>query len=286
MAAPPLPITLTPYERRYRQAARDLMFRNYQVHTHLDWSESDHWLEGNPAPTRLAWQRGRLVGLLAAAPPLNQSTWIRLAAIHDDVMAEPVLQAMWESLSPELRALGVEIVAFLGMRDWVADKLPALGFRYQEDVVTLRRASRQLPNPPLNAMHIRAFVPGDLDTITHIDQAAFTLPWQLSLDEIRQAARMAAICAVALLDETIVGYQLSTFYYEGGHLARLAVLPDRQGAGVGSTLVNDLIHRFARRGIYGITVNTQSTNSRSHRLYTRFDFHPNGYNLPVWTIRL
>ncbi len=286
MAAPPIPLTLTRYERRYRQAVRDLMFRNYQVHTHLDWYDTDHWLNNSSVPMRLAWQRGRLVGLLAASTPLNHSSWIRLAAIHDQVNAESVRYALWQALLADLHALRVQQVAVLILRDWIADMLPALGFHYQEDVVTLRRTSRQLPEPPSNPIYIRSFMPDDLDTIVHIDQAAFSPPWQLSLEEIRQATRMAAVCTVALQAETVVGYQLSTYYYEGGHLARLAVAPGAQGTGVGSLLLSDLIHRFARRGIYAITVNTQSSNDRSKHLYTRFDFLPTNYNLAVWTISL
>jgi ribosomal protein S18 acetylase RimI-like enzyme len=286
MAAPPVPITLTHYERRYRQAVRDLMFRNYQVHTHLDWYDTDDWLNYTSMPMRLAWQRGRLVGLLAASTPLNHSSWIRLAAIHDQASAESVLYALWQALLADFHALRVQQVAVLILRDWIADMLPPLGFQYQEDVVTLRRVSRQLPELPLSQVHIRSFISDDLGTIASIDQAAFSPPWQLSLDEIRQATRMAAICTVALQAETIVGYQLSTFYYEGGHLARLAVAPGAQGMGVGGLLLSDLVHRFARRGIYAITVNTQSRNERSRHLYTRFNFQPNGYNLAVWTASL
>jgi ribosomal protein S18 acetylase RimI-like enzyme len=84
----------------------------------------------------------------------------------------------------------------------------------------------------------------------------------------------------------MVGYQLSTFYYEGGHLARLAVAPHAQATGVGNLLLADLIQRFARRGIYAITVNTQSSNERSTRLYTRYDFAPTGYNLAMWMTNL
>jgi ribosomal-protein-alanine N-acetyltransferase len=262
------------------------MFRNYQVHTHLDWYDTDHWLNHASVPIRLAWQHGRLVGLMAASTPLNQSSWIRLAAVHDQVNAEAVLYALWQTLLADLRALSVQQVAVLILRDWIADMLLVLGFHYQEDVVTLRRASRQLPELPLNEFHIRSFVPDDLNSIARIDQAAFAPPWQLSMEEIRQATRMAAICTVALQADAIVGYQLSTFYYEGGHLARLAVAPGAQGTGVGGLLLSDLVHRFARRGIYAITVNTQSSNDRSRHLYSRLNFHPTGYNLPVWTASL
>jgi ribosomal-protein-alanine N-acetyltransferase len=262
------------------------MFRNYQIHTHLDWYDTDDWLNYTSVPMQLAWQRGRLVGLLAASTPLNHSSWIRLAAIHDQVNAESVMYVLWQALLADLHELGVQQVAVLILRDWIADMLPALGFHYQEDVVTLRRASRQLPELPTSDIQIRSFMPHDFDAIAQIDEAAFTPPWQLSLNEIRQATRMAAVCTVALQSDSLVGYQLSTFYYEGGHLARLAVAPVAQGTGVGRLLLGDLIQRFARRGIYAITVNTQSSNYRSTHLYTRFSFVPTGYNLAVWTTNL
>jgi ribosomal protein S18 acetylase RimI-like enzyme len=90
------------------------------------------------------------------------------------------------------------------------------------------------------------------------------------------------ICTVAERDSAIIGYQLSTLYFDGGHLARLAVHPSAQGGGVGAALLHDLIQRFMRRGVGSITVNTQASNTRSQRLYQRFGFERNGYDLPVW----
>lgn len=63
---------------------------------------------------------------------------------------------------------------------------------------------------------------------------------------------------------------------------RLAVLPQVQGQRVGAALLHDLITRFARRSIHLMSVNTQSSNSRSRALYTRFGFRPNGYDLPYF----
>jgi ribosomal protein S18 acetylase RimI-like enzyme len=80
----------------------------------------------------------------------------------------------------------------------------------------------------------------------------------------------------------MVGYQLSTTFRSTGHLARLAVLPSMQGQGVGSALLDDMIRRFGRHDILTVTVNTQSGNYRSQRLYHHYGFRRNGYDLPVW----
>ncbi len=80
----------------------------------------------------------------------------------------------------------------------------------------------------------------------------------------------------------IVGYQLSTLYFDGAHLARLAISPVAQGKGVARALLSDVLTRFDRRGVRTMTVNTQSSNLRSQRLYTGYGFERNGYDLPVW----
>ena len=91
---------------------------------------------------------------------------------------------------------------------------------------------------------------------------------------------------MAVQNDAIIGYQISTVYRDGAHLARLAVDPAVQGQGVGKALLADTLRRFFRRGVYSMTVNTQASNGRSQRLYHQFNFERNGNDLPVWSIRL
>jgi ribosomal-protein-alanine N-acetyltransferase len=279
-------LTLTPYQRRYLQPIRDLLFRSHSVHTHLDWHETDQWLESQQVPMRLAWQNGRLVGVLATSLPLNDTCWIRLAAVQDNADQTGILSALWNDLLPELRGLGVRLAALLAVRDWITDFAPNLAFHYVEDIVTLARSSRMIPDLPPHHLTLRPAETPDLDNMSYIDQAAFSPPWQLASDELRQAYRISASCIVALQDTQIVGYQLSTLYFDGAHLARLAVLPDMQGQGIGGVLLDDLLRRFFRRGVFSMTVNTQASNLHSQHLYRRYGFRPNGYDLPYWTATL
>jgi len=280
------PLTITPYQRRYLRQVRDLLFHSQSVHTHLDWHETDHWIDSQTVPMRLAWQNGRLTGLLATSNPLNDTCWIRLAAVHDHVNQGALLRAMWDDLRPELRAQGVRLAALLAVRDWITDYAPDLGFHYVEDIITLARAGQNLPEPRPHRLTIRAAEPYDLETLARVDQVAFAPPWQLALDELRQAYRISASCMVALQEGAIVGYQLSTLYFDGAHLARLAVLPQVQGKGVGGALLRDVLSRFFRRGVYSMTLNTQASNLQSQQLYRRFGFRPNGYDLPYWSATL
>ena len=279
--------TVTPYTRRDRHLVHDLIFRSYRTHTHLDWQETDQWLENEGLPILLAWQHGKLIGLLGASFPMDGTCWIRLAAISDNADADRVFGLLWEALSAELTQIGVHTVALLLLRDWLLPLVMPIGFRFVEEIVTLRRADQ--PLPPITTAgdwELKQCRPEDIPAIAQVDQAAFTPPWQMTLAEVRQAVRVSAYCTVAVRCNQILGYQLSTMYFDGAHLARLAVDPAAQGMGIAASLVADLIRRFARRSVFTVTVNTQSSNTRSQQLYERFGFRRNGYDLPVWMVTL
>ena len=264
----------------------DLLFHSARVHTHLDWHDPDGWLDSYEPLMRLSWDGERLVGLVAASVPLNHTCWIRLAAVDDRVAGQAVLADLWAGLRADLRACGAESASLLIINDWLLRYIPDLGFRYEEEVVTLRRTGWNIPPLARSSVVVRSTELTDLERIVPVDQSAFTAPWQLSLTDLRQAYRIAAHCTVALLDGAIVGYQLSTTFRSTGHLARLAVLPSIQGQGVGSALLDDLIRRYWRHDIQTVTVNTQSGNLRSQRLYHHYGFRRNGYDLAVWKATL
>jgi ribosomal protein S18 acetylase RimI-like enzyme len=51
-------------------------------------------------------------------------------------------------------------------------------------------------------------------------------------------------------------------------------------------LLHHLVQTLNKRGVRSITVNTQDSNVRSQRLYQRYGFERNGFDLPVWQMRL
>jgi ribosomal protein S18 acetylase RimI-like enzyme len=277
-------ITTTPYDRRYQDAVGDLLFHSYQLHTHLDWYEAIDWLQRFRVPARLAWQGDRLAGVMAVSQPLNGALWLRVVALHDQAPAHAVMAALWQDLLPEIQQLPASTISVLIPRNWIKNFLRELDFGFVEDVVTMERSGTMLPQLRPDSITVRAIQPGDLQVLTALDQAAFDPPWQMTFDEIRAAQRMAAQATAAELDGQLVGYQVSTVYEDGAHLARLAVDPTFQGRGIGSRLLHDVLERFLNRRIRTMTVNTQASNIRSQDLYRRFGFRRNGYDLPVWSL--
>ncbi len=69
-------------------------------------------------------------------------------------------------------------------------------------------------------------------------------------------------------------------------MARLAVLPEEQGHGVGAALVADLILHMQEAGGSKVTVNTQADNAASLALYGRLGFRRTGERYPVYTLQI
>jgi [ribosomal protein S18]-alanine N-acetyltransferase len=286
---PPPAFTITQYSRRHRADVRDLLQRHYYSHIHLDWHDVEHWLESEHAPIRLAWDGRDLVGVLAMSAPLHDAVWVRLAGAADHYDAHAILSALWDDLLPELRVLRVKQAAMLMIRDWAIRYLEPLGFRFLEQIITLRRSDRTPPPlAQISGVTVRISREGDLDAITMVDQCAFLPPWQMTHHDLRQAERSAANCTVAVETDThrVIGYQISTLYFDGAHLARLAVDPAFQGRGIGRALLSGVLNSFARRGTFAMTVNTQESNLHSQQLYTSVGFARNSYDLPVYHIEI
>lgn len=276
-------LTVTPYERRDRQTVLDLLYGSFQTHLHLDWYSAEYWLETMPL-LRLAWKGSRLAGVMGASEPMFGTTWLRMIVVRDYLPTRVVLIALWDSLKRELRTQGLESAWLLIANDWLADFASVIGFRRRELVVTLHRRGDLLPVPRLTPFPItlRPAELEDVATMTRVDQAAFAPPWQLTHSDLWQATRQAAICTTAWDRDTMIGYQLSTRHREAGHLARLAVLPQTQGQGVGGALVHQMLATFLNRGVQTVTVNTQRSNEQSQRVYRAYGFERNGYDMPVW----
>ncbi|GAB4546744.1 MAG: hypothetical protein OHK0023_06840 [Anaerolineae bacterium] len=278
-----LALEILPFSRQYRRDVLRLIDdRATWLHVHLDWHSVDDWINDPNVPIFVAVQARRIVGVMAATPPESGGVWLRLAAIHSEFHLGNALEALWRMLRAKLVALGGREVAILALHPWIAQYLPLLGFRYLEDIVTLRRSSPEVPQPLHTAVRVRHVDWRSAEVATEIDHAAFDPLWRLPYSAIRQAARVAASFTLAELDGRAVGYQMTTLHGDTLHLARLAVRPSLQGSGIGGALLSEMLEAFKQRGVMHGTVNTQATNLRSRRLYMRYGFLPNGYDMPCY----
>jgi ribosomal-protein-alanine N-acetyltransferase len=285
-AAPGISVRL--FERRDLTPLRNLTFYNFHIHSHLDWQTVYEYLQSDPGNVWVAARRGRVVAVIGISQPVGGACWIRLMAVDDDEDPAEILDSLWKTATDDLRAKA-RTVALLVMQDWTYDWARTVGFRYMEKIVTLHRSLKEPPpvEPPLDRrVPVYPLEYEDLRAVHAVDDAAFAAPWRLTRSELRLGMRVSTYSTLVLLNNTIVGYQISTTHGMNGHLARLGVAPTCQGRGIGGELVYNMVSHFLNRRVSSLSVNTQETNLRSQRLYQRFGFVRNGYDLPVWHYKL
>lgn len=284
-----------------RRAAREdaaaiqhLLRESPYTHVHVDWRMPGDWL-GEPGflvTVRLSDRSGRFdrflarpaiaTSCLAVAADPPPAAWVRVAAVsrHDGL---PELQALFDRL---LEALPQDIdeIAWFLTDAWPEAWFLALGFLRATDVITYRKDDLTLPPvAEVPGLSLRTVMPEDMPALERMEADAFEPRWRHSADGLQRAAAQSVSFDVAELDGVPAGFQFSTRGRYGAHLARMTVARELQGRGIGAVLLREAILGYRSRGLHHVTLNTQSENFASQKLYTRFGFELSGPSFPVWT---
>jgi ribosomal protein S18 acetylase RimI-like enzyme len=275
-------ITVRPVSEGDRQRLANLIHFEPLVHRHLDWRPPLEWI--GAVPYWVAEQRHELAAALACPPDPPWIAWIRLFAVSGSLPASRAWQALWPEARAQLLAeTQATVAAAIPLQRWFRSLLERDDFTFTHSVLVLAWSDGDLPpSRDTHSARIRAMQPEDLQPVLEVDQLAFGQVWQNSLDGLELAYRQSAVATVAESEGRLVGYQISTATSLGGHLARLAVLPEMQGRGIGYELLAHLLSEFKRRGAHSVTVNTQHDNHVSLALYQKAGFRPNGEEYPVY----
>jgi [ribosomal protein S18]-alanine N-acetyltransferase len=289
LASRPLDVAwLTPAE--YPWLFRQIQ-RAPRRHLHLDWQLLPELLRDEDCRCRASHEGTDIRAVIAAtlhrSPYYAQETaWLRLILPSTSTPGDRPLERTWETLRADLHAGGVAHIGLLALEPWVEIPARRWGFTHTNTVITLKRSRGLTPEPPAPPLRIREVGESDLDAVADLDARAFAPTWHHNRLALQTASRQAATFTVLESNHELLGYQLSTWHLSSGHLARLAIRPDRQGQGLGALLVAEMLRFFAARSITTITVNTQADNLSSQRLYRRLGFEPTDHSVAYWSIDL
>jgi len=273
-------LTVRPARRSDSPAINQMLQSSLHSHLHLDWRPATNWI--GHATAFVAESRYGLVGCLICPADPPPAAWVRAAAANDGGPPAGVMQPLFDACLPALAAQGIATLSAMPTEPWLPPILDELGFAIVERVESWGKVGLKSPRRGSPEVQVRPARRPDITHLAHIAQAAFAPRWQLGAETLALAWQQAATFSVAEQGKSKVGFQISLARGEQAHLVHLTVHPAAQGRGVGSRLLADALNRYATLGLTHVSLNTQSNNTASHRLYKAFGFQRVSSPLPVW----
>lgn len=129
---------------------------------------------------------------------------------------------------------------------------------------------------------LAAMTSGHVDAVMAIDSRVYARPWTRSM-WIKEIEDVDRPHLVALDELEVVGHAGSMYALDEVHLTTVAVLPQRQGEGIASSLVLALLDEAVRAGSSSATLEVRAADRRTQRLYSRFGFSPAGVRRGYYT---
>jgi ribosomal protein S18 acetylase RimI-like enzyme len=264
-----------------RQQLANIIHFETRVHRHLDWRAPMDWI--GYEPFLIAESERGIFAALVCPPDPEKVAWIRLFVVATPNSVADAWQTLWTAAHDFLAQYSGTTVAAIPLQQWFQPLLENSKFYQSHRVVLLSwQRGSEIPAPNSGPIKIRPMTFEDLSVVTRIDAAAFGLIWRNSFDSVCLSFHQSTLATLAEDEEGIKGYQISTASPMGGHLARLAVLPEFQSRGIGYALARDALDQFEQRGALRVTVNTQEENLHSLSLYARLGFRMTGEKYPVY----
>jgi ribosomal protein S18 acetylase RimI-like enzyme len=137
----------------------------------------------------------------------------------------------------------------------------------------------RLPNLDPNRFELRFSSmsvedPDSLAELMELDHVSFPWLWWNSEEEFRNYGHSRGVMIYGARDAQgeLVSYVGVTKFRSWGHLDRIAVLPERQGQGIGLESLEWAVYALGVSGARRIGLSTQARNERSRRLYERYGF--------------
>jgi ribosomal-protein-alanine N-acetyltransferase len=264
----------------------DRIIRSRQrVHKHLDWRGP---LNRISEPPFLIMQReNRIIGALSCPPDPPTTAWIQLFLST----GEDSTKVVWETLLNEAiiyhQGTSAKQIMAIPILPWFSHLILESGFEEVSKVIVMnldiKNHSKKINCPEIE---IRNMKKGDLKDLEVLDRESFNPIWHNTLKSLEEAFRRSYLASVALEENKIIGYQISTISSRSVHLARLAVSPDNQTRGIGSALLTNLIDQIRLNNREVLSVNTQQNNLYSRNLYKKFGFQETNEFFPVFGYKI
>jgi ribosomal protein S18 acetylase RimI-like enzyme len=225
-----------------------------------------------------------MAAALMASPDGLGTAWLHLFATDSPPGAPFAWSKLWPEAKKQLAGLPLSTVWAMTSQPWLLNLLKESGFSERGTVIAYCQQPLKLWLVPDTFEQISPLQEADLPAVERLDRSAFAPPWQMDSDALRETLNRSLLAAAYRSEERLAGYFMAVATTHGVHLTRLAVDPRDQSRGIGRALTTYLLNYFHRQSAPWITVNTQSDNRRSRRLYRSMGFSEMRDSYPVLRI--
>jgi ribosomal protein S18 acetylase RimI-like enzyme len=183
----------------------------------------------------------------------------------------PLSAAFVDSCLDRLRARGFTYVVTSALSAEECSGFLRAGFDVQEELELLAHDLSAIPSV---RHRLRRPWPSDRPRVLEVDAIAFDAFWRLhqgGLDDALGATPKVRFRVHGRRDR-LDGYVIGGRGAGTGYVQRLAVHPSARGAGLGRSMVADVLRWMRRRGAGRALVNTQQTNEAALSLYVACGF--------------
>jgi len=123
----------------------------------------------------------------------------------------------------------------------------------------------------------------DIDDVSEVDQASFTIPWpkETFLQEITK--NDYAHYFVAELDHKVIGYIGMWIVIDDAQITNVAVLPKFRGYKIGEKLFQYACEQAIRMGSERLSLEVRASNLIAQRMYQKFGLVQGGIRKKYYT---
>lgn len=129
----------------------------------------------------------------------------------------------------------------------------------------------------------RAMTWDDIDAVTALEQAAFTIPWSRESFETELSSNPLAKYIVAEQDGIIIGYAGMWVILDEAHIMNVVIDTAYRGRGLGKALMRQMINLAAAGGAERMTLEVRVSNQVARNLYAGIGFTAGGVRPGYYT---
>ena len=232
----------------------------------------------------------RLVGFLSVYFFYDDAVEVGLL-IHPSYRRKGIAKQLLQTIKPLLEVNHIAKLIFNNPSQKNSKWLKTLGFQYQHSEYHMTRSDLSPILMSQHALKFRTANTGDILDLCALDEACFPRKQPESIERFQNllADRKYKVI-VTLLDEVIIGKAHVRWDEKEVTFSDIAILPQYQGKGYGSTLIAHCINLALSEGKTMMNLDVETHNQKALELYKKLGFFTNNscdyWNIPFKQLAL